>query len=597
MEPRAGGARLDYAQLFFKAVPLAFFLALLVGPLVALLYSPLESLLDAGLDPVRRLATYPFLNRTTIGEFIIYTPGEPSRLVISFRDFGVIPNTFIVALIVTTAATVIGTGVALVIARYRFPGRELARIASMIPLLYTPFVNAFVAYKLFGAGGVLASVTLALFGVEVYLQGLAGVIMAQIFMFWPIVYINAFASMLQIDPSVEEQAENLGARGWRLYRTVTLPLALPGIAAGAALVFIFSMEDLAAPIAFRVDSVMSIWIVEEILASTDVADISVETVMLAVILLMTASLWFVGVKHYISLKHYAMAQKGGWTARRLKRPSPPLYIAIYLLLFPWIAVSASHQIGVLAYAFSERWTGVLPEGFTLEHFYEVLGDERVVRAFRNSFLYASIASLIILVVALLTSYAVERLGGRFAGTLDVLATIPIAIPGLAVAMGFLVLFGLTAFRGSYLDPFVNPGVYLVVAYAVRKSPFTTRAAYAGLKHLHRSLEEAAMNLGAGRIRVLRDVTLPLISVNVLGGLLISFVYSVTEVSTSITLGGLNEDQSPVTFIVYDYLTGGYGGGAFIHLAAAIIAMLMMLQIAAIIVVNVALKHRFAFIGV
>ena len=589
--------RLDLFETLVKGAPLAFFAALLVAPLAALMYEPLIRAVSLGLGALEGLTGYPYVNRRPLGEFIIYSPGEPPKLILSFKDLGVIPNTLVAAIIVTAAATVTGTLVALVLARYTFPGRDLLRIAAMVPLLYTPFVNAFVMFKIFGPGGILAELTGSLAGVEVSFQGLAGMMLAQIFMFWPIVYINAFASMMQVDPSVEEQAESLGARGWRLYRTITLPLALPGIASGAALVFIFSMEDLAAPIAFDVDNVISIWIVREILASTDVEDLSVETLALAVMLASMAAFWFTVVRRYLALRHYATMQKGGWTARRLRRPGPALTLAIYLVMVPWILVSASQQIGVLVYAFTESWSGLMPEGLTLDNFREVLGDERVVRAFRNSFLYATLASAIIVVVAVSSAYAVERLGGRLSGVLDILSTIPIAMPGLAVALGILVLFGFIAARGTLLDPFTNPGFYLVLAYAVRKSPFTTRAAFAGLKHVHRSLEEAAMSLGARGPRVVRDVTLPLIAVNLLGGLLISFVYSVTEVSTSITLGGLNEDQSPVTYVIYDYLTGGYGGGAFIHLAASIVALLMMMQITAIAVVNIALKQRFAFIGV
>ncbi len=587
----------DLFDASMKLVPLAFFVTLLVAPLASLLYTPLAAMIDQGLEALEGLTSYPFINRRPLGEFIIYAPGDPPKLIISFKDYGVIPNTLIAALIVASAATVIGTLVALIMARYSFPGREVLRIAAMVPLLYTPFVNAFVAYKLFGQGGILAELTGSLIGVEVSLQGLAGMILAQIFMFWPIVYINAFASMVQIDPSLEEQAENLGAKGLSLYRTVTIPLALPGIASGAALVFIFSMEDLAAPIAFDVENVVSIWIVREILAATDVSQISVETLILALMLAVSASIWFIVVRRYISLRQYATLQKGGWRGRRLRKPGPLLMVAIYLLVVPWIVVSASHQIGVLLYAFSEDWSGLLPRGFTLDNFSEVLSDERVVRAFRNSFLYASTAALIIAVVAVSSAYAVERLGGRLSPVIDVLSTIPLAMPGLAIALGILVLFGFTAARGTILDPFTNPGIYLVLAYAVRKSPFTTRAAFAGLKHLHKSLEEAAMSLGARRPRIVKDITIPLIAVNLAGGLLISFVYSVTEVSTSITLGGLNEDQSPVTYIVYDYLTGGYGGGRFIHLAASIVALLMGLQILAIAVVNIALKQRYAFIGV
>lgn len=591
--------KLDKHTIAFNAVPALFFAILLAAPLVALLYEPMRALLETGY-PVSSLIDYPFINKRPLGDYYIYlkTPQGPDKLIISFKDFGIIPNTLIIATLVTILTTVIGTLAALLTSSYYFPGRDLVRIVMMLPLLYTPFVNAFVLYNLFGRqNSILSALTESLFGVSVYFQGIAGVILAQTLMFWPIVYINAFSSMVQIDPSLKEQAENLGARNITLHRTVTLPLALPGITAGAALVFIFSMEDLAAPIAFRVDNVMSRWIVNEILASTDITTISIETFILAILLISSASLWFIVVKKYLSLRQYAMMQKGGVRERRLEEPGAVAKVAIYLVLIPWVVVSISPQLGVLVYAFSEKWVSTLPEGFTLEHFKSIVSDSRVVNAFRNSVIYALTASLISLFVAVTTSYAVERLKTRFSEALDVTATIPIALPGLALALGILLLFSSPSTKGTLLDPYEFPALFLVLAYAVRKSPFTTRAAYAGLKHLHKTLEEAAMNLGAGQLRVIKDVTLPLIGVNLLGGVLLTFVYSVTEVSTSITIGGLNEEYSPITYIIYDYVTGGYGGGAFIHLAAAIVALLMALQVIAITAVNIALKQRYAFIGV
>ncbi|MCE4604341.1 MAG: iron ABC transporter permease [Aeropyrum sp.] len=585
--------------MFFPLIPAIFFALLMGAPLLALLYEPMVSLIETQY-PITSVLDYPFVNKRPLGQYYLFikTPEGPDKLIITFKDFGIIPNTIIIATIVTILATIIGTLAALITSSYYFPGRDLIRIVMMLPLLYTPFVNAFVVYNLFGKdSGILGAITAQLFGVSVYFQGIAGVILAQTLMFWPIVYVNAFSSMVQIDPSLKEQAENLGARGITLHRTVTLPLALPGISAGAALVFIFSMEDLAAPIAFRVDSVMSRWIVNEILASSDVTTISIETFILALILISSASLWFIAVKKYLSLRQYAMMQKGGIRERRLEEPGRIAKIAIYLVLIPWVIISISPQIGVVVYAFSERWISTLPEGVTLEHMKSILSDTRVINAFRNSVTYAIIASILSLGIAVTTSYTVERLKTRFSEALDVTATIPIALPGLALALGILILFSTRYTKNTLLDPYEFPAIFLVLAYAVRKSPFTTRAAYAGLKHLHKSLEEAAMNLGARQVRVIRDVTLPLIGINLLGGVLLTFVYSVTEVSTSITIGGLNREYSPITYIIYDYVTGGYGGGAFVHLASAIVVLLMALQIIAITAVNIALKQRYAFIGV
>jgi ABC-type Fe3+ transport system permease subunit len=551
------------------------------------------------MDVVRGLLEYPYVAWPPLGEWVISVDrGDHKLVILRFKDMGVIPNTLIIAFSVTVLATLIGVLVAYVSARYEFPGRALLRILSLVPLLYTPFVNAFVAYKIFGDNGILYNAMIWLnLGYALEITYIAGVILAQTMMFWPIVYLNTLAALLQVDPSLEEQAENMGARGFRLFRSVTLPLSLPGVAAGAGLVFIFSMEDLAAPIAFKVDRVVSREIVRAIVGSRDIEALSVEVVILAGLLLVSALLWFIAVKQYVSLRQYAMIVRGGRWKPRVTRPGLPMYIVIYLAVFPLVVFSMLPQLGVLVYAFSGSWLGVLPSGFTLDHFRELLRDPNVISGLRNSVIYSTIAITLIVVISTTIAYVVSRVRVIGVGVLDLLATSPLAIPGLSIALGLVILYSIGPFKGSFLDPFSNPAVLIALAYSVRKGPFTTRAVYAGLQQVHQALEEAGMNMGASRSRVLFTIVLPLIGLNVMAGAIVSFVYCMTEVSTSIVLGALNPAQAPITYVIYEYVTAGYGGGAFIHLAAAIVTLIMVLQVIAITISNYILKFRYAFLGV
>jgi ABC-type Fe3+ transport system permease subunit len=255
------------------------------------------------------------------------------------------------------------------------------------------------------------------------------------------------------------------------------------------------------------------------------------------------------------------------------------------------------QLGVLVYAFSESWLGVLPSGFTLDHFRELLRDPNVISGLRNSVIYSTIAITLIVVISATIAYVVSRVRVIGVGVLDLLATSPLAIPGLSIALGLVILYSIGPFKGSFLDPFSNPAVLIALAYSVRKGPFTTRAVYAGLQQVHQALEEAGMSMGASRSRVLFTIVLPLIGLNVMAGAIVSFVYCMTEVSTSIVLGALNPAQAPITYVIYEYVTAGYGGGAFIHLAAAIVTLIMVLQVIAIAISNYILKFRYAFLGV
>lgn len=574
---------------FFLLVPLG---AVIFEPLAGSEYSFFDLFRDPAMVRLENVEPNPFFVRET-----------PRFTVVNIKGprYGVIVNSVLIASIVTALATVAGIIVAFVLARYDFRGKTLFRILSLVPMLYTPFINAFVVSKFFRFNGLVNYVLNSLgFDVKVSIGGMAGVILAQTMMFWPIVYLNTYASMVQVDPSLEEQAENLGARGFTLFRKVTLPLSLPGVAAGSALVFIFSMEDLAAPLAFNFYDVISYRIFNGI-KSAPSGQILPETGALALLLLLVALTAFLGIRRYVTLRQYAMLSRGGRWKPRVRRLGWRGYLAVYLLILPWILFSASPQIGTVVYALSEKWTGPLPQGVTLEHLKHVLSDDIVVTGLKNSLTYAAGALAIIFILGLSSAYIVSRLRIPGLSILDAVATSPIAIPGLALATGYLLFFSSGPFKQGALahlvNPFVaGPAVLFVIAYSVRKSPFTTRAVFAGLQQTHVALEEAAMNLGAGRWSVLRKIVVPLVGLNLLSGLLISMVYILTEVSVSVTLGGLREGQQPLTYVMYDYLYGKISVEGP-HLVASMALLLIIVQLTVIVLVNVVFKQRYAFIGV
>jgi ABC-type Fe3+ transport system, permease component len=179
--------------------------------------------------------------------------------------------------------------------------------------------------------------------------------------------------------------------------------------------------------------------------------------------------------------------------------------------------------------------------------------------------------------------------------LDSLVTIPIAVPGVILAVGYLLFFSSYASQ-SMLDPFINPGLLLIFTYTVRRIPFTTRSVFAGLQQTHESLEEASLNLGAGRGRTFVSIVIPLISQSVIGGSLLSFVYSMNEVSTSITLSSLRPEQGPITFYMSQVV---YSSGAVgtVSIAAALAVLLMTIQLIVMTISTKILKQRVAFLGV
>jgi len=136
---------------------------------------------------------------------------------------------------------------------------------------------------------------------------------------------------------------------------------------------------------------------------------------------------------------------------------------------------------------------------------------------------------------------------------------------------------------------------LVIAYTIRKLPFVVRSVYAGFQQVHEALEEASLNLGASRTKTIFRIVLPMITTYIISGIIVGFIYITTEVSTSITIGGLNPAQAPMTFIMKNIYYGGTVYG--VQYVASMGVLLILFQLIAVLIITVVLKQRYAFIGV
>ncbi len=542
---------------------------------------------------------------------VVNLPSGQRLLVIKGVDYGPIINSLIVASVVTVFATVLGVIVAFVLARYRFPGHTLLRVLAIMPLFNTPFINSFVVKLIWGQDGPISSLIEFMFGYKLRLEGYVGVILTQIITFFPIVYLNAYNSFLNVDPSAEEQAENLGAKGFKLFRSVTLPLALPGIAAGAMLVFVFSLEDLGAPIVFNAQNLMSYRIFRGFQTATGL--ISPEIAALGVVLLMITLVSFLAIRNYVSMRSYAMISRGGRLSTRVKRPGTLGLLAIYLIVFPIVLFAILPQVGVILISLDVLKPYPTATGLEISipknpfiYLGKVLSDSTIYSYLLNTFTYASISVLIAVFLATAIGYSVSRLKIKWlTNVLDSLATSPLAIPGLVIALGYYYFFYILANLLSYVIPGIyadlSPGptfktwLVFIIAFSVRRLPYVVRSVFAGFQQVHENLEEAAMNLGATRIKVVFGVILPLIIGYILSGALLGFIYMATEVTTSVTFGGMNPAYAPMTYYMSQNIVGAAGQGPM--LVAAMGTILIMIQLIVVVVIIYVFKQKYAFIGV
>lgn len=478
-----------------------------------------------------------------------------------FRDpvlRGGLLNALFVAACTTTLAILLALPLAVVGARCRFPGQALLSGLLLLPLILPPFVGAIGMRQLLGRMGVLNAVLLDLGVVSEPIDflagGFAGVIMVEALSLYPIIYLNLVAALANLDPALEEAAASVGAGRWTVFRRVVLPLVRPGLFAGATIVFIWSFTELGTPLMFELHRITPVQIFNGI---KEIADSRQPFALTAVMLTMAVGLYALG-RLLFGGRAFAMYAKAsvqsqpralvGWRA-----------IGAVALFGSVIAVACLPHVFVVLTAVSVpgRWYGtVLPTAWTMEHLHAAVSHPVAAGAIRNSLLYASLAVLIDLVLGVTIARLLVRTRVWGRSILDALAMLPLAVPGLVMAFGYVAMTLRWPFAGGPLEGWAdvvgaepNPIGLLVVAYAVRRLPYVVRAAVAGLQQTSTELEEAALMVGASRLTMLRRVVLPLIAANLIAGGLLAFAFAMLEVSDSLILAQ-RQEHFPITKAIY-----------------------------------------------
>jgi iron(III) transport system permease protein len=485
-------------------------------------------------------------------------------------------NALMLGVVSTFAALLIAFPLALLGHRYDFAGRRLLGALILVPLVLPPFVGAIGVVHILSVTGSLnaALIELGLMNPDARIDWLArgrfwGIVAMNALHLYPILYMNIAASLAQTDPAMEQAAENLGCPPWRRLFRITLPLAMPGIFAGGTIVFIWSFTELGVPLVFNYSRVAPVQVFYGI---KDLGDNPAPYALVSVILLISAAVfavtkWFFGRGGSVSQPR----PKGRDAEVRLRGIKSLGAAMVFAAVF--LVASIPHA-GVLLLALSDDWYDrILPLVLTFDHFVEALGNPLVVPSIENSLIYATGATLAATVVGVAIAWVVVRSDLRGRNVLDALVMLPLAVPGLVLAFGFLAL----SQEGKPLHFLIalggGPVLLLIVAYAVRRLPYIVRAAVAGLQQSNPAMEEAARSLGAGPWRTLRRISLPLISANIVAGAILVFAFSMLEVSDSLILAQQAEHY-PVTKAIYSLLST-LGNGHELAAALGVWAMVFL----------------------
>ncbi len=491
------------------------------------------------------------------------------KLMFSSPNYTVIlANSINLGLAVTLLTTLISLPMAFLLVRFDFPGKGLLNGLILIPLVLPPFVGAIGMRQLLARFGSINLLLLEMGFIDKPIDwlggGFWGVVLLEALHLYPIMYLNLAAALANVDRNLEEAAKNMGASGLTLFRTVTFPLMLPGYFAGAIIVFIWSFTDLGTPLVFEYRELIAVQIFNMV---TDLHQNPMGYAFVVAVITLTLVFFYVS-KRLLGSTGYEMMGRGH-VASAARPASLPMTFLIYGFIFGVSAVALIPHLGVLLTSISNRWfLSVLPSEYTMKFYGEVFSHDLTLLSIKNSLLLSSLSTIVDIVLGLTIAYllARKRIPGR--NLIDALAMLPLALPGLVIAFGYV-----AAFSATWLDVRINPFPLLVIAYAVRRLPYIVRAAYAGLQQSSVTLEEASQNLGASPIKTLYHITLPLVFANLVAGAVLCFSFAMLEVSDSLILA-LKEENYPITKAIFSLLRR-IADGPYIASAMGMLGLLLL----------------------
>ena len=434
-------------------------------------------------------------------------------------------NSIVLGICVALLGTTVGFACAYAVTKTDMRFKRFLQATTLLPIISPPFVIALSAILLFGRNGIITrKLLLDGLGIDLYaagfdIYGLTGLVIVETLAYFPTAYLVLVGVLSSIEPALEEAASNLGASRWKVFRTVTVPLALPGIASAMLLLFIESMADFGNPLILA--GRFNVLSVQAYLQITGNDNLPGGATLAMALLLPSLAVYF--LQHYLLRQRAFVALTGRASGAGMQTVDKRIHYP--LMAICWGAVGCVFLFYglVLVGSFTRLW-GV-DYSLTLNNYAEAfrLGADYIW----DSLLLAAIATPLTGLLGMVIAFLVKR--KQFVGRrlMDITSMLSFAVPGTVVGIGYILAFNQPPFmlRGT--------AAIIVLLFIFRNMPVGIRAAAASLDQIDSSLEEASTNLGAGSLTTFRRILLPLITPAFFAGLAYSFVRCMTAISAVI----------------------------------------------------------------
>lgn len=460
---------------------------------------------------------------------------------------GTIVNSMKVTITVTAVSLLLGIPIAYFYSFYKIKGAKLLFVLSILCSMSAPFIGAYSWIMLLGRSGAITVFLKEVFGITLgSIYGFKGILIVQSLKFFPLVFIYMNGAFKNIDNTLMEASANMGCTGVRRLFNIVLALSMPTILAAGLMVFMQAFADFGTPMLLGEGfQTFPVLIYNQYLGETG-RDYNFAAALAVIAVFVTAIVFFFQ-KWATSRYKFSMNALHPVEKKNCKGISG---ILMHLYCYLLVGVAFMPQLYIIYLSFRNCSGAIFKPGFSLGN-YEQAMKKLLGRSIGNTALLGVIALAIIIVIAVLIAYLVVRRSSALNNAIDTISMLPYIMPGAVIGLALLMAFG--------KKPFALTGTLaiMVISFVIRRLPYTIRSATATLMQISLSIEEAAISLGASKLKTFMKITVPMMANGILSGAILSWVAIVTELSSSIIL--YNNKSITLTMSTYVAITrGNYG---------------------------------------
>ncbi len=455
-------------------------------------------------------------------------------------------NSFKVTITTTVIALAIGIPLAYFYQMYEIKGKTVLQVLIILCSMSAPFIGAYSWIVLLGRSGIITNFLKSTFGIKIgSIYGFKGIVLVLSLQLFPLVFMYVCGALKNIDNSLLEAAENMGSKGVKRFFTIVIPLCMPTIIAATLLVFMRAFADFGTPLLIGEGyQTFPVLIYDAYFAETG-TDHNFGAAVSVIAIIITAVIFL--IQRYINNKHRFTMNALHSIERKKLHGIKSVLVHIYC----WFVVLLSFmpQVYVIYSSFQKTSGKLFVEGYSLDSYRYAFSHLR--KAIPNTFIIGIIALAAVIVLAILIAYLVVRRNNAANKVIDTISMIPYIIPGSVVGIALVLAFN--------KKPIMLTGTatIMIIALIIRRIPYTIRSSVAVLQQIPMSIEEAAISLGASKMKTFFAITVPMMGNGIMSGAILSWVTIITELSTAIILYNLN--TITLTLAVYTYVSrGNYG---------------------------------------